>query len=150
MSYYSYLVLTQQNGSLSMRKYNGEYEDIIRERYFHQEFPEQLIHQIKKELRTDCYICRMPMHLVGPGIPFNAAVIEYSATEDELKQIRSSIIEGNPGADSDGIFVYEYSNRITILNLTRHRFNFTNYKPPFLNGLHVYTYIVSFKKILVD
>ena len=141
---YSYLVLTQQNGLISKREYSVEMDGSS---YFSQDFPVELIYRVAIE-RTDCYICRMPMHLVGPGIPFNAAVLEYSATDEELKQIRSSIIKGDPEVDPDGIFVYGANGQIRILNLTGPRFNFTKHLPPFLKGLHIYTYIVPFKKIL--
>ena len=110
-----------------------------------------MINRIKQDFDGSFYICRMPPHIVGPGIPFNCGSIYYPAEDEDLIELRDSILHDNPGVDSDELVIWKGDTsqgvRITILNLSRRRFNFTRSYPVWLKGRHTYTAIVPFRKI---
>lgn len=147
IGYYSYLALSQSDGVIRKKEYGINQEDVVFTSYFSQSFPESVMGTIRKDFDSAFYLCRTPFHLVGPGIPFNSGSIQYSATEEEIAAIKTSIMEGMPDIDPDSVFVWQDGSYVRILNLSGKRFNFTRYYPTFLNGLHTYTYIAVFRKI---
>ena len=147
IGYYSYLALSQSDGVISKKGYEIDYEDAIFTNYFSKSFPESVVGTIRKDFDSSFYLCRTPFHLVGPGIPFNSGSIQYSATEEEIAAIKTSIMEGMPDINPDSVFVWQDEPYVRILNLCGKRFNFTRHYPSFLKGLHTYTYIAVFKKI---
>lgn len=147
IGYYSYLALSQSDGVISKKGYEINQEDVVFTSYFSQFFPESVVDTIRKDFDSSFYLCRTPFHLVGPGIPFNSGDIQYSATEEEIATIKTSIMEGMPDINPDSVFVWQDGSYVRILNLSGKRFNFIRHYPPFLKGLHTYTYIAIFKKI---
>ena len=161
IGYYSYLALSQSDGVIRKKGYEINHEDVVFTSYFSQSFPESVVDTIRKDFDSSFYLCRTPFHLVGSGIPFNSGSIQYSATEEEIAAIKTSIMEGMPDINPDSLFVWQGGSYINpdslfvwqggsyvrILNLCGKRFNFTRYYPSFLKGLHTYTYIAVFRKI---
>lgn len=147
IGYYSYLALSQSDGVIRKKGYEIDYEDVVFTSYFSQSFPESVVGIIRRDFDSSFYLCRTPFHLVGPGIPFNSGDIQYSATEEEIAAIKTSIMEGMPDINPDSLFVWQGGSYVRILNLSGKRFNFTRYYPSFLKGLHTYAYIAVFKKI---
>ena len=147
IGYYSYLALSQSDGVIRKKGYEINHEDVVFTSYFSQSFPESVVDTIRKDFDSSFYLCRTPFHLVGSGIPFNSGSIQYSATEEEIAAIKTSIMEGMPDINPDSLFVWQGGSYVRILNLCGKRFNFTRYYPSFLKGLHTYTYIAVFRKI---
>lgn len=147
IGYYSYLALSQSDGVIRKKGYEINHEDVVFTSYFSQSFPESVVDRIRKDFDSSFYLCRTPFHLVGSGIPFNSGSIQYSATEEEIAAIKTSIMEGMPDINPDSLFVWQGGSYVRILNLCGKRFNFTRYYPTFLKGLHTYTYIAVFRKI---
>lgn len=147
IGYYSYLALSQSNGIIKKKRYEFDYENVKSTSYFCSSFPDMIIDSIKKDFDSSFYLCRTPFHSVGSGIPFNCGRIEYSATDEEIAAIKASIIEGMPGINPDSLFVWKSESMVSILNLSKMRFNFMCYYPSFLNGLRTYTSIAKYKEI---
>lgn len=132
IGYYSYLALSQSDGVIRKKGYEINHEDVVFTSYFSQSFPKSVEDIIRKDFDSSFYLCRTPFHLVGPGIPFNSESIQYSATEEEIAAIKTSIMEGMPDINPDSVFVWQDGAYVRILNLSGKRFNFTRYYPSFL------------------
>ena len=105
IGYYSYLAISQSDGVIRKKGYGIDHEDVVFTSYFSQSFPKSVVSIIRKDFDSPFYLCRTPFHLVGPGIPFNSGSIQYSATEEEIAAIKTSIPEGMPDINPDSAVI---------------------------------------------